>query len=155
VNLPDCQPHGWGILIAVVTLANLRWLLQNMQSLGYTPDMMEKVKIVIPIAHKNLSHAFKSGVKVAFGTDAAVYPHGLNGHEFGKMVEMGLTPLQAIQAGTVNAADLLGWSDRVGTIEPGKFADLVAVSDDPIANVRVLENVRFVIKGGELIKNEQ
>jgi imidazolonepropionase-like amidohydrolase len=117
--------------------------------------MMEKAKIVIPIAHKNVSRAFKSGVKVAFGTDAAVYPHGLNGHEFGKMVEMGLTPLQAIQAGTVNAADLLGWSDRVGTIEPGKFADLVAVSDDPIANVRVLENIRFVMKGGELIKNEQ
>jgi imidazolonepropionase-like amidohydrolase len=146
------KEHGT-YLVPTVYLED--WLLQNMQSLGYTPDMMEKAKIVIPIAHKNLSHAFKSGVKVAFGTDAAVYPHGLNGHEFGKMVEMGLTPLQAIQAGTVNAADLLGWSDRVGTIEPGKFADLVAVGDDPIANVRVLENVRFVMKGGELIKNEQ
>jgi imidazolonepropionase-like amidohydrolase len=71
------------------------------------------------------------------------------------MVEMGLTPLQAIQAGTINAADLLGWSDRVGTIEAGKFADLVAVDGEPIANVRVLENPRFVMRGGGVIKNEQ
>jgi imidazolonepropionase-like amidohydrolase len=91
-------------------------------------------------------------VKVALGTDAAVYPHGLNGHEFGKMVDMGLPPLAAIQAGTVNAADLLGWSDRVGTLEPGKFADIVAVEGDPVANVHLLENVSFVMKGGEVIK---
>lgn len=129
------------------------WLLQNMQNLGYTPNMMEKAKTVIPIAQKNLSHAFKSGLKVALGSDAAVYPHGLNAHEFGKMADMGLTPLEAIQAGTVTAADLLGWSDRVGTIEAGKFADLVAVDGDPIANVHVLENVRFVMKGGEVVKN--
>jgi imidazolonepropionase-like amidohydrolase len=93
-------------------------------------------------------------VKIAFGTDAAVYPHGLNAHEFGKMVDMGLAPLQSIQAATVNAADLLGWSDRVGTIEPGKFADLVAGNGDPLANVHILENVRFVMKGGEVIKNQ-
>jgi imidazolonepropionase-like amidohydrolase len=130
------------------------WLAQNMPNLGYTPNMIEKARTVLPIAQKNLSHAFKSGVKIALGTDAAVYPHGLNAHEFGKMVEMGLTPLESIQAGTVNAADLLGWSDLVGTIEAGKFADLVAVDGDPLANVHVLENVRFVMKGGEVIKNE-
>jgi imidazolonepropionase-like amidohydrolase len=125
-----------------------------MQSLGYTPNMMEKAKIVIPIARKNVSHAFKSGVKVALGTDAAVYPHGLNGHEFGKMVEMGLTPLQAIQAGTVNAADLLGWADKIGTIEAGKWADIVAVDGDPLKDVTTLEHVKFVMKGGEVVKNE-
>jgi imidazolonepropionase-like amidohydrolase len=130
------------------------WLVQNMQNLPYTPNMIEKAKTVLPIAQKNLSHAFKSGVKIALGTDAAVYPHGLNAHEFGKMVEMGLTPLESIQAGTMNAADLLGWSDRAGTIEAGKFADLVAVDGDPMANVHVLENVRFVMKGGEVIKNQ-
>ena len=96
----------------------------------------------------------QSGVKIAFGTDAAVYPHGLNAHEFAKMVQMGLTPLQAIQAATVNAADLIGWSDRVGTLETGKFADIIAVEGDPIADVHVLENVRFVMKGGEVIKNQ-
>src|ERR1700729_22412 len=96
------------------------WLIENVQALGLTPNMIEKAKMVLPIAQQNLSHAFKSGVKVAFGTDAAVYPHGLNGHEFGKMVEMGMSPLQTIQAATVDASDLLGWADRVGTIEPGK-----------------------------------
>jgi imidazolonepropionase-like amidohydrolase len=131
------------------------WLAQNMQNLGFTPNMIEKAKTVLPIAQEHLSHAFRSGLKIALGTDAAVYPHGLNAHEFGKMVEMGLTPLQSIQAGTVNAADLLGWSDRVGTIEPGKFADLVAVDGDPLANVHILESVRFVMKGGEIIKNQE
>jgi imidazolonepropionase-like amidohydrolase len=131
------------------------WLMENVQVLGLTPNMIEKAKLVLPIAQQNLSHAFKSGVKVALGTDAAVYPHGLNGHEFGKMVQMGLSPLQAIQAGTVNAADLLGWSDRVGTLEPGKYADIVAVQGDPLADVHLLENVQFVMKGGEVIKNKQ
>jgi imidazolonepropionase-like amidohydrolase len=120
------------------------WLTENLQTLGLTPSMIEKAKIVLPIAQKNISHAFREGVKVAFGTDAAVYPHGLNAHEFGKMVSMGLTPLQSIQAATVNAADLIGWSDRVGTLETGKFADIVAVQGDPLADVHLLESVRFV-----------
>jgi imidazolonepropionase-like amidohydrolase len=145
------KEHGT-YLVPTVYLED--WLMQNLQTLGWTPNMMEKANTLIPMAYKNLSRVFKSNVKVAFGTDAGVYPHGLNGHEFGKMVEMGLTPLQTIQAGTLNAADLLGWSDRVGTIEAGKFADLVAVEGDPIANVHVLENVRFVMKGGEVVKNE-
>jgi imidazolonepropionase-like amidohydrolase len=130
------------------------WLIENVNALGLTPNMIEKAKTVLPIAQQNLSHAFKSGVKVALGTDAAVYPHGLNGHEFGKMVDMGLPPLEAIQAGTVNAADLLGWSDRVGTLEPGKFADIVAVEGDPVANVHLLENVSFVMKGGAVVKDD-
>ena len=130
------------------------WLLQNMQNLGYTPNMMEKANTVVPIAHKNVSHAFKSGVKVALGTDAAVYPHGLNAHEFGKMAEMGLTPLQSIQAGTVNAADLLGWADKIGTIEAGKWADIIAVDGDPLQDVTTLEHAKFIMKGGEVIRNE-
>lgn len=130
------------------------WLMENLMTLGLTPSMIAKAKLVMPIAQKNESHAFKSGVKIAFGTDAAVYPHGLNAHEFAKMVQMGMTPLGAIQAATVNAADLLGWSDRVGTLEPGKFADLIAVDGDPIADVTVLQNVRFVMKGGEVIKGQ-
>jgi len=154
INDEDIQlmkEHGT-YLVPTVYLQD--WMAQHMESLGLTPNMIEKAKIVLPIAAKNESHAFRSGVKIALGTDAAVYPHGLNAHEFGKMVEMGLTPLQSIQAGTVNAADLLGWSDRVGTIEPGRFADLVAVDGDPLANAQVLENVRFVMKGGEVIKNQ-
>lgn len=130
------------------------WLMENINSIGMTPNMIEKAKIVLPIARENLSHAFQSGVKVAFGTDAAVYPHGLNAHEFGTMVDMGLPPLLAIQAATVNAADLIGWSDRVGTLEAGKYADIIAVDGDPVANVRVLEKVSFVMKGGEVVKNQ-
>ena len=92
-------------------------------------------------------------MKVGFGTDAAVYPHGLNAHEFAVMVKLVLTPLQAIQAATVNDADLLGWSDKVGTIEPGKWADIIAVDGDPLADVTTLEKVKFVMKGGEVVKN--
>jgi imidazolonepropionase-like amidohydrolase len=129
------------------------WLAANMQSLGLTANMIEKAKTVLPIARQNESHAFKSGIKVAFGTDAAVYPHGMNAHEFATMVSMGLTPIESIQAATVNAADLIGWPDRVGTLEAGKFADIIAVEGDPLADVHTLENVEFVMKGGEVIKN--
>jgi imidazolonepropionase-like amidohydrolase len=87
-------------------------------------------------------------VKVAFGTDAAVYPHGLNADEFTVYVQQGMTPLQAIQTATVNAADLLGWSDRIGTLEQGKFADIVAVNGDPLKDVTLLQSPVFVMKGG-------
>src|SRR5579862_8401388 len=130
------------------------WLAANYQHLGFTQSMTDKMNMVLPIAKQNLSHAFKEGVKIAFGTDAAVYPHGMNAGEFATMVKMGLPPLVAIQAATVNAADLLGWSDRVGTLEPGKFADIVAVDGDPVADVSTLEHIRFVMKGGEIIKNQ-
>jgi len=145
------KEHGT-YLVPTVYLED--WVLDNLQTLGWTPNTMEKARMVIPVAHTNLSRAFKSGVKVALGTDAGVYPHGLNGHEFGKMVEMGLTPLQAIQAGTVNAAELLGWADRIGALEAGKWADMIAVDGDPLRDVTTLEHVKFVMKGGEVIKNE-
>jgi imidazolonepropionase-like amidohydrolase len=89
-------------------------------------------------------------LKVAFGTDAGVYPHGENAREFAPMVRMGLPKLKAIQAATVNAADLIGWSKRVGTLEVGKFADIVAVEGDPLAEVSVLEKIQFVMKGGQV-----
>jgi len=103
---------------------------------------------------KNVKRAFDSGVKIAFGTDAAVYPHGLNAHEFAVYVRLGMTPLQAIRTATVNAADLLGWSDKVGGIEPGKWADIIAVDGDPLADVTTLQQVKFVMKGGEVVKND-
>src|SRR5207249_5041996 len=122
------------------------WMIDNAGLTRLPPPLLAKAQEVIPAARKNVAHAFASGVKVALGTDAAVYPHGLNGHEFGVMVKLGLTPLQAIQAATVNAADLLGWSDKVGTIEAGKWADIIAVHGDPLKDVTTLEHVKLVMK---------
>ena len=131
--------------------------MRAMENGGLTrlpPPLLEKAQQVIPASRNNIAHAFRSGVKVAFGTDAAVYPHGLNAHEFAVMVKLGLTPLQAIQAATVNAADLLGWTGKVGTVEPGAWGDIIAVDGDPLKDVTTLERVRFVMKGGEVVRNE-
>ena len=130
------------------------WMIENAGLTHLPSPLLAKAQEVIPAARKNIAHAFASGVKVAFGTDAAVYPHGLNAHEFAVMVKLGLTPLQAIQAATVNAADLLGWSGKVGSLEPGAWADIVAVDGDPIKDVTSLERVKFVMKSGEVVKNE-
>jgi imidazolonepropionase-like amidohydrolase len=101
---------------------------------------------------KNLTHAVQQGVPVAFGTDAAVYPHGLNAREFAVLVRMGLTPLQAIQTATIHASKLLDRADRIGTIEAGKYADLIAVEGDPTKDVTELERIKFVMKGGVVVK---
>jgi imidazolonepropionase-like amidohydrolase len=139
-------------LIPTLYLAD--WFMEHAVE-NHVPDfLLAKAKDVMPAARKNVAHAFSSGVKVAFGTDAAVYPHGLNAREFAVMVKLGLTPLQAIQAATVNAADLLGWSDKTGTVNAGKWADLIAVDGDPLQDVTTLERVKFVMKGGEVVKNE-
>jgi imidazolonepropionase-like amidohydrolase len=126
------------------------WFLENYQKLGATDHMVAKAKLVMPAARQNVARAFREGVKVAFGTDAAVYPHGMNAREFAVMVKLGLTPLAAIQAATVNAADLLGWPDRIGALEPGKYADLIAVEGDPLEDITTLEKVKVVMKGGEV-----
>ena len=150
-DIAAMKQHGTYL---VPTMYLQEWLLENMQAIHLPEFLAMKAREVLPAAKKNLAHALQSGVKVALGTDAAVYPHGLNAHEFNTMVQAGLSPLASIQAGTVNAADLLGWSDKVGTIEAGKWADLVAVDGDPVKDVRTLENVKFVMKGGEVYKNE-
>jgi imidazolonepropionase-like amidohydrolase len=130
------------------------WFLENAEQ-NHVPDfLLGKAKAVMPAARKNIARAFAGGVKVAFGTDAAVYPHGLNAREFAVMVKLGMTPLQTIQAATVNAADLLGWPGKVGTLEPGAWADIVAVDGDPLKDVTTLEHVKFVMKGGEVVRNE-
>jgi imidazolonepropionase-like amidohydrolase len=138
----------------VPTLYLADWFMENADR-NHVPDfLLVKAKAVMPAARKNIAHAFASGVKVAFGTDAAVYPHGQNAHEFAVMVKMGLTPLGAIQAATVNAADLLGWPGKVGSLDPGAWADIVAVNGDPLKDVTTLEHVKFVMKGGEVVRNE-
>jgi imidazolonepropionase-like amidohydrolase len=109
----------------------------------------------IGVAKKNIKHAIESGVKIALGTDAAVYPHGLNAHELDVYVnQMGMSPLAALQSATVNAADLMGWTAKTGLLEPGKWADIIGVEKNPLEDVRVLQDVKFVMKGGVVYKGE-
>ena len=137
----------------VPTLYLMDWNRENMGQ-RHAPDyIVRKMQSVSAVGQSNAKKAFAAGVKVAFGTDAAVYPHGLNAHEFAVYVRLGMTPLQAIQTATLNASDLLGWSTKIGTIEPGKFADLIAVDGDPLQDVTTLEQVKFVMKGGAVVKN--
>ena len=114
----------------------------------------QKMRDISAAMKRNVAKAFAAGVKVAFGTDAAVYPHGLNAGEFHVYVALGMTPLAAIQTATINAADLLGWTDRVGSLEPAKWADMIAVDGDPTRDVKALEHVKFVMKGGVVYRDE-
>jgi imidazolonepropionase-like amidohydrolase len=107
------------------------------------------------VARRNHLHAIRAGVKVALGTDAAVYPHGLNAHELEVYVrDYKMTPLAAIQTGTLNAADLMGWTDKTGSLDPGKWADIIAIQGDPLADVKLLQHIPFVMKSGIIYKDE-
>ena len=138
----------------VPTSFPLFWFEENAPNMHLPSWVLEKAAIIIPAAKKNMATAFRSDVRVALGTDAGVYPHGLNGGEFWSMVQLGLSPVRALQSGTVNAAELMGWSDRVGSIRPGMLADLVAVKGNPLVDVRLLQAVQFVMKDGVVYKNE-
>lgn len=134
----------------VPTLYLEDWMLQS----GHLPPFyQQKMVDVSAVAKSNIKHAIQSGVKIALGTDAAVYPHGLNAHELDVYVnQMGMTPLTALQTATVNAADLMGWSAKTGSLEPGKWADLIAVDKNPLDDIRVLQDVKFVMKAGVVYK---
>ena len=113
--------------------------------------MIEKERQIGRLQRENFRKALQAGVKIGFGTDAGVYPHGWNAKQFATMVAFGMTPMQAIQSATVTAADLMGWTGKVGEVIPGAFADLVAVSGDPIKDVLELQRPIFVMKGGAII----
>jgi imidazolonepropionase-like amidohydrolase len=138
----------------VFDIYNDDFILQEGAKAGMLPESIEKEKKIGRLQRENFRHAFQAGTKMAFGTDSGVYPHGDNARQFAKMVEWGMKPLDAIQAATVNAADLIGWPDKIGALETGHYADLIAVSDDPLSDVRVLESVKFVMKGGAVVRNE-
>jgi len=119
---------------------------------AYTPEVRKQIDWRIGITGQSLRKAVPAGVKIAFGTDAGVSKHGRNADEFELMVKNGMTPVEAIKAATVNAADLLGLASEVGTIEPGKSADLIAVTGDPLSDVTVLKRVDFVMARGAVVK---
>jgi imidazolonepropionase-like amidohydrolase len=137
----------------VADIYNDDYILAEYTRLGYPQKIIEKERMVGRLQRENFRKAFQAGVKCAFGTDAGVYPHGWNAKQFAKMVEWGMTPIQAIQSATSGAAELIGWKGKVGQLAPGYFADLVAVKGDPLKDVAVLEKVDFVMKGGAIYKN--
>jgi len=137
----------------VADIYNDDYLLGKAIEFHLPEEMIAKEKAIGQLQRDNFARAVKAGVRVAFGTDAGVYPHGDNGKQFYYMVKYGLTPAHAIRSATSDAAELLGRADKVGRVAPGLYADLIAVKDDPLADIQALEKVGFVMKGGVVVKD--
>ncbi len=145
------KDHGTWL---VMDIYNDDFILKEGERVGMLPESLEKERKLGQLQRDSFRKAWKAGVRMAFGTDGGVYPHGDNARQFAYMVQYGMTPMEAIRAATASAADLLGWPDKVGGIEPGKLADFIAVADDPTSDIRALEKVGFVMKGGVVVKND-
>jgi len=130
------------------------FILQEGEKAGILPESLEKERKVGQLQRDNFRKALAGGAKMAFGTDAGVYPHGDNAKQFYYMVKYGMTSMQAIQSATIDAADLLGWKDRVGSISAGKFADIIAVKGNAADDATELTKVSFVMKGGAVIRQQ-
>jgi imidazolonepropionase-like amidohydrolase len=139
----------------VADIYNDDYILSQYKRLNFPQKILDKEALVGKQQRENFRRAVRAGVKVAYGTDAGVYPHGWNGKQFVFMVRYGLTPMQAIQSATTSAADLLGWTDKVGAVAPGLYADLIAVDGDPLSDITELERVKFVMKGGIVYKDSR
>jgi imidazolonepropionase-like amidohydrolase len=138
----------------VPTLSTVNGYLERLAANpnAYTPEVLPKIRYRISITGKNVEKAYPAGVKIAFGTDAGVSKHGRNADEFELMVKHGMPPAEAIKAATLNAADLLGLGQEIGSIEPGKRADIIAVASDPLNDVTALKSVGFVMKDGRVVR---
>jgi imidazolonepropionase-like amidohydrolase len=137
----------------VPTISAGRWVYEQAQKPGVYPEIVRTKALAIgPQIQKTFGDAYRAGVRVMFGTDAGVFPHGQNAREFQYMVEAGMPPMAAIQSATIVAARFLRVDDRLGSIERGKTADLVAVPGDPLADITALQRVSFVMKGGAVYK---
>jgi imidazolonepropionase-like amidohydrolase len=144
------KEHG---TFLVMDVYNDTFILSEGARMGMLPESLEKERQIGQAQRDNFKKAHAAGVRIAFGTDGAVYPHGDNAKQFAYMVEYGMTPMEALRAATVHAAELLGWEADVGALAPGFFADLIAVAGDPLADVTALEDVVFVMKGGAVVKD--
>ncbi len=131
------------------------WIDEQGRREGWPAETLAKNAATNDAQRAAFTRGVQAGVRIAYGTDSGVYPHGLNARQFAYMVRYGMTPLAAIRSATTVAAELMGWSDRVGTLEPGRWADLVAVADDPLADITVLERPAAVVQGGHLIERER
>jgi imidazolonepropionase-like amidohydrolase len=138
----------------VADIYNDDYILGKARDFKISEESIAKEQALGQIQRDNFAKAVRAGVKVAFGTDAGIYPHGDNARQFAYMVKYGLTPARALRSATSDAAALLGRDGEVGRIAPGAYADIIAVGADPLQDVRALESVGFVMKGGQVIKNE-
>jgi len=138
----------------VADIYNDDYILAQYSKKGYPLKILDKERMIGNLQRENFKKACNAGVKITYGTDAGVYPHGWNGKQFYYMVKYGLTPMQAIQSATINAADLLDWKDKTGSITKGKLADIIAVDSNPLDDITILEHVKFVMKDGIVYKNE-
>ena len=130
------------------------YILETGTEVGMLEESLAKEREVGQVQRESFQRAHAAGVNIVFGSDAGVYPHGLNGRQFSKMVEFGMSPMQAIQAATLKAAALLGLENQVGTLNEGAYADLIAVQGNPLENVSLLENIGFVMKDGQVFLNQ-
>ena len=133
---------------------NTEYTLEMGEANGVPEENLNKEREVGTVQRQSFTLAVEMGAKVVFATDSGIYPHGLNGRQFARMVRFGMTPTQAIQSATSLTADLLGWEDQVGAIEEGLYADIIAVDGDPLDDISELEDVDFVMKGGVVYKNK-
>lgn len=137
----------------VMDIYNDDYILSAGEKAGFLPESLAKEKEIGQKQRDNFRKALQGGARMAFGSDAGVYPHGDNARQFFYMVKYGMTPMQAIQSATINGADLLGWKEKVGSIQVGKYADIIAVNGDPLADVTALTKIRFVMKNGQVFKS--
>lgn len=128
------------------------YMLANGESAGMLPESLEKARNLAEARFATYRRAIAADARIVYGSDSGTYPHGDNAKQFSVYVDLGMTPMQAIQSATTVAAESLGWAGDTGAIAPGYFADIIAVEGDPLEDVGVLENVRFVMKGGEVYK---
>jgi imidazolonepropionase-like amidohydrolase len=148
-GLTLAKEHGAWL---VMDIYNDDFVMSEYKRLGFPQKILDKEARIGRLQRENFRKAVQAKAKMAFGTDAGVYPNGWNAKQFAKMVEWGMTPMQAIQSATTRAAELLGWPNRVGSIAPEHFADLIAVTGDPLNDIKELERVTFVMKGGVIYK---
>jgi len=128
------------------------WIEEQGRLHGWSPNVLRKNQETMQAQREGFAKAVAAGARLAFGTDSGGYPHGMNATQFAYMVRHGMSPMQAIQSATSVAAELMGWQDRVGAIEPGRYADLIAVHGDPLEDVGLLTEVDVVMKGGEVVR---
>jgi imidazolonepropionase-like amidohydrolase len=152
-SYPLFKAHG-AYLVPTLLIAQKVYEIAKTHSEQLPPSSAAKALQVAPRIKDNLGNAYRAGVKIAFGTDQGLVPHGQNAGEFALMVQAGMTPMDAILAATRNAADLIGDSADIGSVQPGRFADLVAVTRDPLQDVSELTRVKFVMKGGTVYKQD-